>query len=87
MTTKTKFAVQREDGTYVGRGGRGRCTIDTAYLYAKEYDFLAQRKDFTATDFYVAPGENTRLWKNITIEVTETRTILRGIYLGETNEQ
>ena len=86
MTTKTKFAVRREDGTYVGRGGRGRCPIDTAYLYAKKYDFT-KRKNFHAMDFYVAPGEDTRLWENVTVEVTETRTILRGIYLGETNDE
>lgn len=75
MTTKTKFAVRREDGTYVGRGGRGRHTLDTAYLYAVKYDFT-QPKVYHAMQFYVAPGEDTCLWESVAVELTETRTLL-----------
>ena len=74
-TTRTKYAYQREDGTFVGHGGRGRMTLDTTVLRVKQYDFSGRNR-YAAMEFYVAPGEDVSKWKNIRVEETVTRKVV-----------
>lgn len=67
---KIKYAVRRDDGTFVGNGGRGRASLDTAYLYSAP-------PEIDTSNFYVKPDlvDTLKMWE--IVEVEQVRRIIQ----------